>query len=71
MYLTVLGFINQFYFRMTNPVWPSVQKLFHQVQKTFDMAYYLKQEASSGRISFEVQPNDNWNDNIQLFELPF
>ena len=31
---------------------------------------YLELEASSGPISFEVQWNDVWTDNIQSFELP-
>ena len=31
------------------------------------MVYYLKQETYSGPISFEVQPNDIWTDNIQSF----
>ena len=36
------------------------------------MACYLKQrEAYSGPISFEVQQNDIWTDNIQSFEMPF
>ena len=34
------------------------------------MVCYLKQEASSGPISFEVKRNDSWTDNIQSFELP-
>ena len=38
--------------------------------KYFDMVCYLKQEASSGPISFEVKRNDSWTDNIQSFELP-
>ena len=36
--------------------------------KYFDMACYLKREAFSGLISFEVQRNDIWTDNIQSFE---
>jgi hypothetical protein len=39
--------------------------------KYFDMVCYLKQEASSPPISFEVKQNDSWTDNIQSFELPF
>ena len=35
------------------------------------MALYSKCEASFAPISFEVQWNDNWTDNIQLFELSF
>ena len=35
------------------------------------MACYLKREAYSGPISFEVQQNDIWTDNIQSFEMPF
>ena len=35
------------------------------------MVCYFKGEAFSGPISFEVQRNDNWSDNIQSFELPF
>ena len=37
----------------------------------FDMACYLKRETYSGPISFEVQQNDIWTDNIQSFEMPF
>ena len=37
----------------------------------FDMACYLKRETYSGPISFEVQRNDIWTDNIQSFEIPF
>ena len=37
----------------------------------FDMAFYLKWETYSGPISFEVQWNDIWTDNIQSFEMPF
>ena len=33
------------------------------------MACYLKQEAYSGPISFEVQWNDIWTNNIQSFEM--
>ena len=32
------------------------------------MACYLKREAYSGPISFEVQQNDIWTDNIQSVE---
>ena len=35
------------------------------------MACYLKWETYSGPISFEVQWNDIWTGNIQLFEMPF
>ena len=38
--------------------------------KYFDMACYLKRETYSGPISFEVQQNDIWTDNIQSFEIP-
>ena len=37
--------------------------------KYFDMVCYLKREASSGPIPFEVQQNGNWNDNIHTFEV--
>ena len=39
--------------------------------KYFDMVCYLKQGTYSGPISFEVQRNDIWTDNIQSFEMPF
>ena len=39
--------------------------------KYFDMLCYLKWETYSGPISFEVQWNDIWTDNIQSFEMPF
>ena len=39
--------------------------------KYFDMVCYLKRETYSGPISFEVQRNDIWTDNIQSFEMPF
>ena len=35
------------------------------------MVRYLKWETYSGPISFEVQRNDIWTDNIQSFEMPF
>ena len=43
----------------------------HIISKYFDMACYLKQEASFASISFEVKSNDNWTDNVQSFELSF
>ena len=36
--------------------------------KYFDMVCYLKRETFSGPISFEVQRNDIWTDNIQSFD---
>ena len=39
--------------------------------KYFDVVFYLKQEAFSGPISFEVEQDDSWTDNIQSFELPY
>ena len=39
--------------------------------KDFDMVCYLKRETYSGPISFEVQRNDIWTDNIQSIEMPF
>ena len=39
--------------------------------KYFDMVCYFKWETYSGLISFEVQRNDIWTDNIQSFEMPF
>ena len=39
--------------------------------KYFDMACYLKSETYPGPISFEVQRNDIWTDNIQSFEMLF
>ena len=39
--------------------------------KYFDIMCYLKRETYSGPISFEVQRNDIWTDNIQSFEMPF
>ena len=32
---------------------------------------YLKQETYFCPISFEVQQNDIWTDNIQSFDMPF
>ena len=38
--------------------------------KYLDMVCYLKQETYSAPISFEVQQNVIWTDNIQSFEMP-
>ena len=35
------------------------------------MACYLEQETYSDPISFEVQGNDIWTNNIQSFEMAF
>ena len=43
----------------------SVHNQFTISSKYFDMVCYLKQETYSGPISFEVQQNDIWTDNIQ------
>ena len=48
-----------------------ISEINSQSDKNFDMACYLKWEAYSGPISFEVQQNDIWTDNIQSFEMPF
>jgi hypothetical protein len=44
----------------------SVQMSFPESQK---MACYLKREAYSGPISFEVQRNDIWTTSSKYFEL--
>ena len=39
--------------------------------ESHEMACYIKWEAYSGPISFEVERNDIWTDNIQSFDMPF
>ena len=56
--------------RMTSQMIECYQFRCHFVE-SHEMACYLKWETYSGPISFEVQWNDIWTDNIQSFEMPF
>ena len=67
LYLSELAFINQFYSMMTGIVWLSLandkfRNHFTISSKYFDMVCYLKWEASSSLISFEVKQTDIWTE---------
>jgi hypothetical protein len=68
------GFICTFFLSISLLItlWTSkFRNQFTTSSKYIDMVCYLKQESYSGPVSFEVQPDDIWTDNIRSFEMPF